>query len=212
MNKPLAKLAQSAARAALPSMNILRIAAAVLAGETVTIGATVFEFNSDVSTPTAGRVNVALGATLTAANAVDTLVATINAGNYGVRATEMATNEILIVDRNGGNSTLACTETMAGTNNAWAAAAMFGGSNAGEYLPVTVVAQRAANATDVALGVMRFPFNFTPLTAVATVRTSAGVFKAWDGVTSISGNVVSCDIAGSADFAAGDLVTVTATG
>lgn len=147
----------------------------------------------------------------TAVESVAAIVIAINGCQSGMRATASGTNEILCIGTGGNGTALACTETLAGSNNAWAAATSYGGTALADTLPVTKIVKRAALAVEVAVGAIRFPLNFTPTAAFVSVTTSAGVFKAWDGVTTLGTNLVSVDNSGSSDWAAGDIITVIAS-
>lgn len=51
--------------------------------------------------------------------------------------------------------------------------------------------------------------NFGPLHGgTANVTTSAGVAKAWDGATVVSGSNITVDNTGAVDWVAGDLINV----
>lgn len=158
-----------------------------------------------------GAVALTGGVDPTAAEAIPAIILAVNGVRCGLRASAGGANDILFTSSAGTGAAVTTTETLAGTNNAWAAAASYGGTQDTSVLNGTVLAQRAANATEVALGSMRFPFNFTPLAAIATVRTAAGAFKAFDGVLTISGNTVVVDNSGSSDWADTDLMTVLAS-
>ncbi len=153
---------------------------------------------------------LANGVDPTAAEAKAAIILAINANAAGFKATSGGTNEIILQGTDANGKSLATTTTMAGSNNVFAAAASFGGTAQGNDFPITKIVQRAALATEVALGVMRFPFNFNPTYASVVLKSSTGAHKAWDGVPAISGNTVSVDNAGTSDWAAGDLIIVTA--
>ena len=79
----------------------------------------------------------------------------------------ISANEVLVATKPGvAGRQLACAETLAGANNVWAATALYGGADAfkGEQLQ-----GRVANASEVALGSMRFVFPFVPVAAVVQV-------------------------------------------
>ncbi len=159
-----------------------------------------------------GAVALTGGVDPTAAEAIPAIVLAVNSTTSGMRASTGGANDILFVSSSGSGASVAMTETLAGANNAFAASASYGGSGKDSTLPITDLIQRAALQAEVDLGAMRFPLNYTPVFAIGVVRTSAGVFKPWDGACTISGNTVVCDISGSSDFAAGDLVTVIVSG
>jgi hypothetical protein len=154
-----------------------------------------------------GGATFAGGTDASAADAVDAIVAAIGANQAGVAAVEIGSNEILVYSVADNMKAAATTETLSGTNNAWGAATLEGGVNVNEDdLPKTILAKRAANAQDVALGSMHFVFPFNPSIAFPQLRTSAGVFKAWDGAVTITGNRVTLNNAGSSDWAATDVM------
>lgn len=129
-----------------------------------------------------------------------------NNGPIGVSATRPQADVVIVADKY--SRALATTETLAGANNLWANATLVGGIN-----PVNhdaVITARVPSATEVTLQLMVFSFNFAPVAADVTVRTSAGVYRAWDGAITISGNTVLVASSGSVDVAANDIVTVTA--
>ncbi len=137
------------------------------------------------------------------------LAAAINAsGTQGVTATKISATELQIIAKVIGPKTTACTETLAGSNNAWAAAAMYGGADRAFKREVTL--SRVPTAVEVALGSLRFELDFTPTQVLVLVRTTAtpGVLKAWDGAITISTSHVSIDNSGSTDWAATDTVEV----
>lgn len=167
-------------------------------------------YQSDAA-PAAPIISIGLVTTLTPTAAAPAIVDTINDLNTGgIFAYSVSVNEIVIQTAdNQLPRLLPCTETLAGSNNAWAAAAMYGGSNT-EVRGVAIV-QRAANATEVALDHMLFNFPFTPTALVVQVRTSAGALKTWDGAITQSGKKVTVTNGGSSDWAATDVVTVLAS-
>lgn len=208
--KSLTKLKR--AISAQPFQNSLRLASNVADGETITIGGVVFEIDTaaDPGAITAGnvRVNCTAGVTPTLASAA--IVAAINSNtSLGITAVAPTVNEILIYSKPGRNQAHACTETLAGSNNAWGAAAM-GGSNASDFQVVNF-RQRTVTATDVALGFARFVYSFTPTKFMIQIRSSAGALKTWDGAAIISGNRIDVDITGSSDWAAGDTISIIAS-
>ena len=192
--------------------NVLRLASNVADTETVTIGSEVYEVDTaaDPGALTGAgnfRVNCSAGVTPTIASAA--LVAAINANTQqGIVAKAISVNEVLIATKVGvAGRQLACAETLAGANNAWAAASMYGGSDVFKGVQLQ---GRAVNATEVALAAMRFAFPFNPVSALVQVRTSAGAPKAWGGTTTLTADRVDLANTGSTDLAATDVVTVFA--
>ena len=193
-------------------LNVLRLASNVADAETITIGGEVYEIDTAAApgTYTAGNYRVDCNAGVTPSVAAPAIVAAINANTkLKLTAVKISDNEILVYvnDESGPGGALACTETLAGANNAWMSATMVGGA-AG---PVGFQIQsRAAVAQEATIGNMHFVFPFTVGVCMAVVRTSAGVAKAWDGVLSKSGGRVTLDNSGTSDWAATDVVTVVA--
>lgn len=144
----------------------------------------------------------------TAGNVVDGLLAAINASaTEDIVARKIGTNELQIVAAHvDGDVELACTETLLGANNGWAAAAMFGGTD--KKSKRHVVASRVPTAVEVALGNMHFELSFTPTLVFAKVHatTTPGVDKLWDGAITISTTHVTLGNAGSVDWAETDTV------
>lgn len=196
------------------------VTAAAGAGDTMTVTAKVTgtEANAYATTDTLagssafGAATLQNGANPTAAEFTTSLNAAINANNIGFQSTRVSANEILIVTSDGDNAAVACTETLAGANNAWAAAATFGGAAPARGVPVSLLVARVPTAVEVALGTMHFFFGFAPSAAVGFARvTASGAVKAWDGAITVSGNRVTLDNAGSVDWAATDTVLCLAS-
>lgn len=209
--KSLLNLKTAAARQ--PFINVLRLASNVADAETVTIGSQVYEFDTAASpTITAGNVRVDVNAAQTPTAASAALVLAINNNTQSsVVAVAISVNEILIWSKDGKGAALTCTETLAGANNAWSAAAMYPSTTNTDFRGMAMGA-RVPTATEVAIGNMHFRFSFAVAAALVAVRvTSTGAVKAWDGAMAISGNLVTLDNAGTTDWAATDTVTVLAT-
>lgn len=170
--------------------------------------------NSIASTDTAttlswGAATLASGASPTAGQFTTAFAAAVNASQtLGYGAERISANEVLIYSIKPKNMTLACSETLAGSNNAWAAANMHGGF-VPEIKRQTVVS-RAINATEVALETMHFALPFTPTKAVVQATESDGTIKAIDGAITLATGRVTVDLSGSTDLADGDIVTVVA--
>jgi hypothetical protein len=150
--------------------------------------------------PTAGEFTTALN---TAINATNVL-------GFRVAAVRISANEVLITSAQPGADATACSETLAGSNNAWAAATMFGGSSTAESARHFAVLTRAATATEAALTTMHFACPFAPTTATVQVRTSAGALVAFDGSVTITGNRIDVVSGGSVPVASTNIATVTA--
>jgi hypothetical protein len=104
-------------------VNLLRIATIAANGENIVIGTNTF---SCVTTPTT-TFQFAPGAD--AAGSIANIVAKINAVNtQNLTALALTGVGVLVVSDQPGARGLACTETLAGANNAWASATMYGGT------------------------------------------------------------------------------------
>lgn len=189
---------------------VLRVAANVADAETVTIGSDVYEFDRAANGVTAGRIAVTGHADDTPANATNALITAINTyGREAVTAVDISDNEILLIADEPGVNTLALAETLAGANNAWSGAALAGGVDAAvkRIAGVAIV----PNATQVALGNIHIPLDFTPTAVSVEVRvTSTGVIKAWDGAVVLASSRIKLDNAGTTDWAATDTIHVLA--
>lgn len=204
--KTLSIISALIAAGATHGQNILTIAANVANGETFTIGADVFEFRTS-GAPTAGRIAVDVSGGVTPATALAAAAAAIN-GATTYSAVVANGNLVVIHDRPG--ISVACSETMAGVGNVWVAAALYGHRAESEIPAIPVQQSRVVTAGEVTAGVFALGFNGTVQAADVQVRTAAGLLKAYDGVTTISGRIVTLDATGSTDLAATDVVTITA--
>lgn len=170
--------------------------------------------NSYATTTTAanlswGAATLESGANPTAEQFVDALVAAVPAtANY--TAAKISANEVLFKQAAGGRNVAACSETLAGSNNGWSAAAFYGGADEMDDLQKVRATSRVPTAAEVALQTMHFVFGFAPGSAIAQVRSSAGAVRAFDGSIIISGNRVSVNGTGSTDVQASDIVSVIA--
>lgn len=205
----LSKVAAQRKRGALPSMNVLRLAANVADTETITINGTVFEIDTNAAV-TSGRTAVDCSGGVTPALASVAIVTAINSVNCGMRAVKISDNEVLVYAAAGDATAYACTETLAGANNGWASATAFGGSGLPSNLPSPILVKRVPTAQEVTLQTMHFPLNFTPTTVVPQIRTSAGAIRAWDGAVTITGTVVTLASSGTTDIATDDVVCLLA--
>lgn len=191
-------------------MNILRLASDVANAETFTINGTVFEIDTAADPGSVSgtniRVNCSGGATPAAASTA--IVTAVNSVNCGMRAKKISDNEVLFFAAAGDATPYACTETLAGTNNAFAAATAFGGRPEQTDLPSPILISRVPTATEITLQTMHFPLTFTPTIVLPQVRTSAGAIKAWDGAVTITDQFVTVGSGGSTDIASGDVITL----
>lgn len=159
-----------------------------------------------------GATVLANGADTSAADFTTLFTAAVNASAAKLKATRISANEVLVVDVDrAGEAAKACSETLTGSNNAWAAAASYGGEAYPEAIPAFSQIARVPNAQEITLETMHFFFSFVPASIIVNVRTSAGVAKAWDGAAVITANRVTLTSSGSTDIASGDVVTVQAS-
>lgn len=192
------------------AINILYVPANVADTQTVTIGANVYEFDRSANGVTAGRIAVTGHANDTPAAATNALITAINTkGTEKVVAVDIGDTEILLRHKHPGVFAIACTETLAGAGNVWAAATMFGGASAKGRKMALV--SRVPTATEVTLDHMQFYFPFTPTHVQVTVRvTASGIPVAWVGGHTISNGLVTVTNEGGVDWAATDTVSVLA--
>lgn len=145
----------------------------------------------------------------TASEVLTALESKINsAGSEKVTALKVSTTHLLIYSDKLENITIACSETLAGSNNAWAAAAMYGGARTkGRKIAEDL---RVPTAVEVALGILHWWLPFTPSRVIVLVAPTAtpGAYKIWDGAPVIDGGHVTINNAGSTDWAATDNVEV----
>lgn len=156
-----------------------------------------------------GAATLGSGVDPTAEQFVDALVAAIPVTEL-YSATKISANEVLFKMLVPGRNVTAVSETLTGSNNGWSAATFYGGADELDELQKTRGVTRVPTATEVALDTMHFGFGFSPTSAIAQVRSSAGALKAYDGSLTISGNRVTLTSDGSTDIEANDIVTVIA--
>lgn len=158
------------------------------------------------ASPGAGNIAVGLVTTLTPTAFTAALVADIN--NRGVgpyAATLIDANTVLVytADKPGGNpesygTNVAVSETLAGANNAWDAANLVGRvASIPRIYPIVPL------AAEVTAGKIERIFPFAPTVIGAFMQTTATRAAAnYDGVITVTGNRVTLDNTGTADFAA----------
>ncbi len=205
-------------------VNILRVANNVADGQTVTIGADVYEFDADADpgAVVAGHIRVRVVGDVTPANATDQLIAAINAsGTEDVSAVDVSPNEVLVFTSTApGNgvpaaddTAIAVAEDMGGANNEWDSAAFKGGRKAGARQIVVQV--REVTAVEDALGNAHFVLPFAPTILDVEVWTdtpeqNGGLVRiAWSGRAEVNGNRVTCVNNGAALFAQGNVIKLT---
>ena len=152
------------------------------------------------------------GADPTAEEFIDGALTVINSNSTVVTAVKISAAIMAIYSRQDGKKSIACTETLAGTNNVWAAATTFGGR---QVLPGAIkrsaMDSRVPTATEVAVGVMVFAFPFDVDSAMVQAKvTATNALKAIDGDVALSNNLVIVNNDGSTDWATTDTVTVLA--
>lgn len=194
------------------AVNVYRLASNVADAETITIGADVYEFKTSGSAG-AGHIKVDASGGVTPTLMSTALVAAIIASaTEKVTAVRISANEILLIATNPGAVTIACTSTLAGANNAWAAAAMYGGRAGG--IRKFSVQKRVPTAAEVALGNMHFAFDFVPAVAICfvTVTATPDLAVAHDGGVTIdnTNKKITVDNAGSTDWTASHTLSVLA--
>lgn len=181
------------------------------AGSTVashTDGATIYK--KGATALTAGKISLPIGATLTPAAAGPEIATGLGALSTQGWTFSYAANA-LTMTREANGRHVACSETLGGTDNVWAAASTYGGIEKGEVK--FALAQRVPTATEVALDQLTVLLPFAPTFVRVTVQvTSSRAAKAWDGAYTISGNTVTVTNGGTTDWAATDTVTVEAYG
>lgn len=190
--------------------NFLRIATIAANGEAFVIGTETFTCVS--ADPAAFQFVPGADAAASATN----IAACINANTTQKIKARAFTGGVLIQSTKAGNRTLACTETLAGSNNAWASATMYGGKieDAKKTMRAFEMITVVPNATEVAVGRIDLPLSFTPSGYIVDVRvTATGVAKAWDGgilTDSTDTRLATLNNAGSTDWATTDTITVLA--
>jgi hypothetical protein len=158
----------------------------------------------------AGKISLPVGATLTPAAAGPELATGFNAlSTQGFKA--VYTTGAFTISREANGKSVACTETLAGASNAWAAAATYGGIEKAEVK--RAIAQRVPNATEVAIGNLSARFPFNPTFVRVTVQVSATrAAKAWGGTVAVSGDTVTLTNNATNDWAATDTVNIEVFG
>lgn len=203
--KNLSKFATLVALAASANVNILAIGAVAANNETVTIGSAVF------TCKTTPALNTEFAPGADAAASITNLVACINATGATTKLKAVAVaGGILVIDTEarGGR---ACAETLAGSGNAWLAAATFGAGSLTDAVDIPLVFSRTCSAAESTGKLMAFGLPFTPTEVIVQVRDATGVIKAWDGKLTKGANFVLLNSDAAADIAENDVVTLLAT-
>ncbi|WP_061232493.1 hypothetical protein [Leptospira noguchii] len=183
------------------AINILRLASNVSDGETISIGALTYQFDRAQLGVPEGRIAISTHSDDTPERVSTAIAGAINTQSRSeVLALKMSNNEMLTINKDF-ESLTSFGSTMVGTNNQWASPNSIVGRKPGTVQSGFV--KRNPTAVEVALGKMRFAFDFQPiLQDIRVVLTNApGVQVAWDGVVSINGNVLTLDnVFGSTPF------------
>ncbi len=203
--KNLSKFAALAALAASCDVNILTIGAVAANTQTITIGSVVYT----CKTTPANDYEFAPGAD--AAASITNIAACINATSATTKLRAVAiTGAVLVLDteRRGGR---ACSETLAGSGNAWMAASTFGAGTTTDTPEIPLVYSRTCTAAEDTGKLIVFGLPFTPSEVLVQVRTSAGILKAWDGKITKGEGYVLLNSDAATDIAQNDVVTLLAT-
>lgn len=194
------------------AMNVIRLASNVADAETFTIGTEVYEFTDDGALTDPTNIPVDISGGLTPTLVSPQIVASINGSNkQNLFAEAISVNEILIRKTSAGVDTTACSETMAGANNAWAATAFYGGI---AFTPTLRRSEqsRVPNAAEVAMADMNFSFDFLVGNVTVRKRTTAdGTETSFGGTVTVNGNRVTLHNTGTNDFSANDTIIISVT-
>lgn len=140
-----------------------------------------------------------------------TALAATNAANIGI--TKISGTEVLFVDHSklGATRALACTETLAGSGNQWAAANTYGFQGEPEAPRLRTKFTRVPTASEVTKGNLHLALSFVPRTVAVRVNvTATGVSKAWGGTRTVTGKVIKLTNNATNDWAATDTITIEA--
>lgn len=198
-------------------VGVLRVATQLAAdGELITIGDDVFEIDDTGDGVAAGNIAVDVTGSSDAGDDCDAIAAAINASNtQGLIAFSDGANFVTVIGPAGQN--LVLSESLAGTNNVWDAAAMYSGQSEDEAQPLAFWDQRAAIAADVTRGSMDFFAKMTVEFAIAQVYTATGLIKGITDLVTVTTPLtgisrIRVDIDGATNYAATDVVKVFAIG
>lgn len=186
---------------------LVQISGVVSDGETVTVGAEVYEFDDDAAV-TAGRIAVDVTGDLSAANALAKLTLAINAsGRSGVRAEDpvdgINMDLIAKLAHENVSANVALAETMA---NGAIDTVMQEGKKGTPPMKLT----RNPSALEVVAARMKWFFDREVDHVQVHVRDASGVVKAWSGGDGFNDTEVTLDNAGGVDWIATDRVTLDA--
>ncbi len=193
-----------------------QVTAAAGAGDTMTVTALVRGTggNSIGTTETLtnagnvfGAATLASGADPSAANSITGIVSAINANMEKCRATAI-TGGILFVDYRE-RGTVATTETLTGSGNAWQNATTIGVDAGGAIPNLSGIVQRTVTAGEDSGKVFTVALPVAPVAFIVQVRASTGALKAWDGKAVIVGQNIVLYSDGSTDLVENDVVAVT---
>lgn len=189
------------------STNALTITAKAkgTAGNAITLadGSSAFSWASAATTLTGGADPTA--------DEFATALAATNAENISI--TKISGTEVLFVDMSklGATRALACSDTLAGSGNQWAAANTYGFQGEPETPRKRTKFTRVPTASEVTKGNLHLALGFTPTTVRAQVFvTATGAAKAWGGTITRNGRIVTLTNNATNDFAATDTVLIIA--
>jgi hypothetical protein len=143
--------------------------------------------------------------------ALNTAMNATSGPTWGYKSERISANQILVSTLRSSGAAAAATETLSGSNNAWASATFYGGLGESQTGKKVSLSQRVPNATEIALTSMSWLLTFTPTAVIIQQTDSSGTIKAFDGTVVISGNRVTATWSGSVSIATNDLVNVLAS-
>lgn len=147
----------------------------------------------------------------TASECLTALESTINGETeQDIEVDKISTTHLLLRSTRVGVVELACTETLAGANNAWASATMYGGARTKTRKMAQV--KRVPNATEVAVSALHLELPFTPTTVLVYVAPTdtPGAWKIADGAITIDGGHVTVAKGAGVAWATTDTVEILA--
>ena len=209
MGKPLTTIALAILASQRHDTNLLRFTTIGAADEEVVIGTETYV----AKLAKAADYEFEYGANADAS--ATNLAAEINARTaQKITAYAVSSVGVIVVADEPGITGIACTETLAGANNAWSTATMTGGTNPGAAFRASDLVARTPTAVEVGVGQLRAKFGFEPSAFIVAVRDTNGDVKAWDGAASVDpddARTILIDNTGAVDWAATDTVTILAS-
>lgn len=180
----------------------------VVDGETVTIGAEVYEFDAVPVSVGAGNISVDVSGGLDAVNALAQLTLAVNAnGKSGVSLIDLLDgSRALIRSLKTTDSDLATLVPLAETG---VLSAIDAAVNNGKKAVPPRAFSRSPTALEVIEGLMFWAFDRASTEVVVTVTDVTGLQKAWNGLKVLGANdILTLDNSGTVDWDADDTVTV----